>query len=145
MRRPLPCSAPIPASIRPRVTEYIPDEQGNLKAVKIVHLKPEKDEKTGRTNMVEIPGTEEELPCDILLIAAGFLGSQKYVSEAFGVELDGRSNVRTESGRYKTNVEKVFAAGDMHRGQSLVVWGVAEGRGAAREVDEYLMGYTELQ
>ena len=127
------------------VKEYIPDEQGNLKAVKIVHLKPEKDEKTGRTNMVEIPGTEEELPCDILLIAAGFLGSQKYVSEAFGVELDGRSNVRTESGHYKTNVEKVFAAGDMHRGQSLVVWGVAEGRGAAREVDEYLMGYTELQ
>ena len=127
------------------VKEYVPDEQGNLKAVKIVHLKPEKDEKTGRTNMVEIPGTEEELPCDILLIAAGFLGSQKYVSEAFGVELDGRSNVRTESGHYKTNVEKVFAAGDMHRGQSLVVWGVAEGRGAAREVDEYLMGYTELQ
>ena len=127
------------------VKEYIPDEQGNLKAVKIVHLKPEKDEKTGRTNMVEISGTEEELPCDILLIAAGFLGSQKYVSEAFGVELDGRSNVRTESGHYKTNVEKVFAAGDMHRGQSLVVWGVAEGRGAAREVDEYLMGYTELQ
>ena len=127
------------------VKEYIPDEQGNLKAVKIVHLKPEKDEKTGRTNMVEIPGTEEELPCDILLIAAGFLGSQKYVSEAFGVELDGRSNIRTESGHYKTNVEKVFAAGDMHRGQSLVVWGVAEGRGAAREVDEYLMGYTELQ
>ena len=127
------------------VKEYIPDEQGNLKAVKIVHLKPEKDEKTGRTNMVEIPGTEEELSCDILLIAAGFLGSQKYVSEAFGVELDGRSNVRTESGHYKTNVEKVFAAGDMHRGQSLVVWGVAEGRGAAREVDEYLMGYTELQ
>ena len=126
------------------VKEYIPDEQGNLKAVKIVHLKPEKDKKTGRTNMVEIPGTEE-LPCDILLIAAGFLGSQKYVSEAFGVELDGRSNVRTESGHYKTNVEKVFAAGDMHRGQSLVVWGVAEGRGAAREVDEYLMGYTELQ
>ena len=127
------------------VKEFLPDEKGNLRAVKIVHLKPEVDPKTGRTNMVEIPGTEEELPCDILLIAAGFLGSQKYVSEAFGVELDGRTNVKTEAGSYRTNVEKVFTAGDMHRGQSLVVWGVAEGRGAAREVDEYLMGYTALQ
>ena len=57
--------------------------------------------------MVEIPGTEEELPCDILLIAAGFLGTQSYVAEAFGVELDGRTNVKTEPGRYKTNVEKL--------------------------------------
>lgn len=127
------------------VKEYIPDENGNLKAVKIVHLTPQADEKTGRTNMVEIPGSEEELPCDLLLIAAGFLGSQDYVAEAFGVERDGRTNVKTEAGHYKTNVEKVFTAGDMHRGQSLVVWGVAEGRGAAREVDEYLMGYTVLQ
>ena len=95
--------------------------------------------------MVEIPGTEEELPCDILLIAAGFLGTQSYVAEAFGVELDGRTNVKTEPGRYKTNVEKVFTAGDMHRGQSLVVWGVAEGRAAAQEVDEYLMGYSALR
>ena len=95
--------------------------------------------------MVEIPGTEEELPCDILLIAAGFLGAQSYVAEAFGVELDGRTNVKTEPGRYKTNVEKVFTAGDMHRGQSLVVWGVAEGRAAAQEVDEYLMGYSALR
>ena len=126
------------------VKEYLPDEQGNLRAVKIVHLKPEKDAKTGRMNMVEIPGTEEELPCQLLLIAAGFLGSQKYVSEAFGVELNGRTNVQTEDGHFKTNVEKVFTAGDMHRGQSLVVWGVAEGRAAAREVDEYLMGYTSL-
>ncbi len=126
------------------VKEYIPDEQGALKAVKIVHLTPEFDPATGRTNMVEIPGSEEEIPCELLLIAAGFLGSQPYVSEAFGVELDGRTNVKTAPGHHKTNIDKVFTAGDMHRGQSLVVWGVAEGRAAAREVDEYLMGYTML-
>ena len=76
--------------------------------------------------MVEIPGTEEELPCELLLIAAGFLGPQEYVSEAFGVELDRpqpTSEPRPDS--YETNVPKVFAAGDMHRGQSLVVWAMA--------------------
>ena len=134
-----------PRRYQTTVKEFLPDEQGNLRAVKIVHLKPEADPKTGRTSMVEIPGTEEELPCDILLIAAGFLGTQSYVAEAFGVELDGRTNVKTAPGHYKTNVEKVFTAGDMHRGQSLVVWGVAEGRAAAQEVDEYLMGYSALQ
>ena len=134
-----------PRRYQTTVKEYIPDETGALRVVKIVHLTPEVDPKTGRTNMVEIPGSEEELPCDLLLIAAGFLGSQPYVSEAFGVELDGRTNVKTPEGSYRTNVEKVFAAGDMRRGQSLVVWGVAEGRAAAREVDEYLMGYTVLQ
>ena len=125
--------------------EFVKDKNGKLKAVKIVKLSWEKDPATGRTVMEEGPGTEKTIPCELLLIAAGFLGSQKYVSEAFGVELDGRTNVKTEAGHYRTNVEKVFAAGDMHRGQSLVVWGVAEGRGAAREVDEYLMGYTVLQ
>ena len=126
------------------VKEYIPDENGNLKAVKIVHLEPKPDPKTGRTNMVEIPGTEEEIPCELLLIATGFLGPQSYVPKAFGVETDARSNVKTAPNHYKTNVDKVFVAGDMHRGQSLVVWGVAEGRGCAAEVDEYLMGYTSL-
>jgi glutamate synthase (NADPH/NADH) small chain len=126
------------------VKEYLADEAGNLRAVKIVHLEPQKDEKTGRTNMVEVPGSEEELPCELLLIAAGFLGPESYVPEAFGVETDGRSNVNTLVGHYATNVEKVFVAGDMHRGQSLVVWGVAEGRACAAEVDAYLMGYTSL-
>ncbi len=126
------------------VKEYLPDEKGNLKAVKIVHLEPRVDDKTGRMNMVEIPGSEEELPCELLLIAAGFLGPQAYVPEAFGVKTNARSNVETEEGHYRTNAEKVFVAGDMHRGQSLVVWGVAEGRACAAEVDEYLMGYTSL-
>ena len=78
------------------------------------------------------------------MIAAGFLGSQPYVADAFGVELDGRSNVATEGGSHQTNVERVFAAGDMRRGQSLVVWAIREGREVAKEVDLSLMGYTNL-
>lgn len=94
--------------------------------------------------MTEIPETEKVLPCDLLLIAYGFEGCQSYVPEAFGVEIDDRPVVLTQENHYQTNVEQVFTAGDMHRGQSLVVWCVAEGRAVAREVDEYLMGYTCL-
>ncbi|MCC8128491.1 MAG: glutamate synthase subunit beta [Clostridiales bacterium] len=126
------------------VKEFHADENGDLCAVTIVHLESKTDEKTGRRTMVPVEGSEETLPCQLLLIAAGFLGSQKYVTDAFGVELNPRTNVKTEDGKYKTSVDKVFVAGDMHRGQSLVVWGVAEGRGCARDVDEYLMGYTFL-
>ena len=81
---------------------------------------------------------------DLVLIAAGFLGTQNYVSDAFGVELNERTNVKTAPGGHATTVDKVFTAGDMHRGQSLVVWAIREGRDAAKEVDEYLMGYTNL-
>lgn len=91
-----------------------------------------------------VPGTEETRPCQLLLIAAGFLGPRKEVPEAFGLELTERSNVKTPAGSYFTGVPKVFAAGDMRRGQSLVVWAIQEGRAAAREVDEFLMGYTGL-
>ena len=79
------------------------------------------------------------------MIAAGFLGSEAYVTDAFGVACTPRTNVATEADHYKTNVEKVFTAGDMHRGQSLVVWAIREGREAAKEVDQYLMGYTKLR
>ena len=79
-----------------------------------------------------------------LLIAAGFLGAEDYVPEAFGVKETNRSVIETAEGSYKTSVPGVFTAGDMHRGQSLVVWGIVEGRGAAKEVDEYLMGYSAL-
>ena len=95
--------------------------------------------------MAEVPGSEEELPCQLLLIAAGFLGPEDYAADAFGVDRDGRSNVATVPDVYSTGVEKVFAAGDMCRGQSLVVWAIAEGRAAAREVDRYLMGYSGLE
>lgn len=92
--------------------------------------------------MSQIPGSEEELKCDLLLIAAGFLGPKAYVPEAFGAELDARDNIKTTD--YKTNVEKLFAAGDARRGQSLVVHAINEGRLAAREIDKFLMGYTNL-
>jgi glutamate synthase (NADPH/NADH) small chain len=125
------------------IKECKADSEGNLQSVIAVHLEPKIE--NGRMSMVEIPGSEEELPCQLLLIAAGFLGPEDYVPEAFEVNRDGRSNVATTPGGYATGVEKVFAAGDMRRGQSLVVWGIAEGRAVAREVDQYLMGYTNLR
>ena len=126
------------------VKEFKKNKDGKLCSVVTVKLEPKKDEKTGRMNMVPVEGSEKELPADLVLIAAGFLGSQKYVADAFGVALNARTNVDTKSGSYKTNVDKVFAAGDMHRGQSLVVWAIREGREAAKEVDVSLMGYTNL-
>ena len=120
------------------------DKDGKVCAVVTVKLEPKKDEKTGRMNMVPVAGSEKELPADLVLIAAGFLGSQKYVTDAFGVEVNARTNVATAPDSYKTNVDKVFVTGDMHRGQSLVVWAVREGREVAKEVDFSLMGYTNL-
>lgn len=117
------------------VTALLSDEKNRLRGVKTVRL---------GGDLKSLPGTEEELPCDLLLIAAGFLGPQAYVPRAFGVETGARSNVKTVPESYATNVENVFAAGDMRRGQSLVVWAIREGRGAAREIDQSLMGYTNL-
>lgn len=94
--------------------------------------------------MVPVEGSEKKLPADIVLIAAGFLGTENYIAKAFGVELNQRTNVKTEQNKYATNVKNVFVAGDMHRGQSLVVWAIREGREAAKEVDESLMGYSYL-
>ena len=126
------------------VKEFIKDKKGNVKQAVLVKLKSEKDPKSGRMMMVPIEGSESKVPCDLVLIAAGFLGSQKYVTDAFGVEVDGRTNVKTEAGQYASNVPNVFAAGDMHRGQSLVVWAIHEGREAAKAVDAALMGYSYL-
>ncbi len=126
------------------VKEFIKDKDGNVVKAKCIKLEWKKDDKTGRMNMSEIKDSEYEIPCDIVLIAAGFLGSQDYVAKAFGVELNERTNVKTDAGCYATNVPKVFTAGDMHRGQSLVVWAIREGREAAREVDTALMGYSNL-
>lgn len=126
------------------VKEFIKDENGDLTAIKTVKLEFVTDEETGRKVPKEIAGSEELLPCELCLIAAGFLGCQSYVAEAFGVELDQRTNVKTETGSHATNIPKVFTAGDMHIGQSLVVRAIREGRDAAAEVDRYLMGYTNL-
>lgn len=131
-----------PRRYQATVKECRTDKTGALCSIVTVRL--EAKEQDGRRIMAEIPGSEQELPCQLLLIAAGFLGPEDYAADAFGVDRDSRSNVATAAGRYSTGVDKVFAAGDMRRGQSLVVWAIAEGRAAAREVDQYLMGYSGL-
>jgi glutamate synthase (NADPH/NADH) small chain len=126
------------------VKEFITNKKGEVTKAVLVKLESKKDEKSGRMMMVPIEGSEWTVKADLVLIAAGFLGSQKYVTDAFKVDLNPRTNVATAANHYATSVPKVFTAGDMHRGQSLVVWAIREGREAAREVDEYLMGYTNL-
>ena len=127
------------------ITEFIKNKKGELKGVKIVSLEPKKDPKSGRMNMVPVDGTEKELKADMVLIAAGFLGSEAYIRDTFGVECNERTNVKTANGSYQTSKARVFTAGDMHRGQSLVVWAMAEGRAVAKAVDESLMGYSNLE
>ena len=126
------------------IKEVVPNRKGDIKAVKTVKLEFERDPETGRMIPHEVEGSEETLPCDLLLIAAGFTGCEAYTPGAFHVECGPRNTVQTSAGSYATGVEKVFTAGDMHRGQSLVVWAIAEGRSCAVEVDRYLMGYTNL-
>jgi glutamate synthase (NADPH/NADH) small chain len=126
------------------VKEFLKDENGNLRAAVLQNLTPEKDSATGRMNMKPVEGSEREVPAELVLIAAGFLGSESYVTVAFGVETDRRTNVATQSGTHRTNVEKIFTAGDMHSGQSLVVRAIRDGRDCAREVDEALIGYSNL-
>ena len=126
------------------VKEFKKDKKGKLCKVVTIQLKSKVDEATGRRMMVPVEGTEKELPCELVLIAAGFLGTQKYLTDAFGVEVNQRTNIKTDDGRFATNVIGVFAAGDCHTGQSLVVKAIRQGRDCAREVDKYLMGYTNL-
>lgn len=126
------------------VKEFIKNKKGELEKLVLIQLESRKDENTGRMMMAPIEGSEQTVKADIVLIAAGFLGAQKYVADAFKVELNERTNVATGEGKYATNVPNIFTAGDMHRGQSLVVWAIREGREAAREVDISLMGYSNL-
>ena len=123
------------------VKEFLKDDAGNLTGAVISYLKPERDPETGRTRMVPT-GEEFTYDCQLAFIAAGFVGCEDYVAEAFGVERNARGNVADHG--FRTNVDKVFVCGDMRRGQSLVVWGLREGRDCAAEVDRYLMGYTNL-
>ena len=120
------------------VKECITDKRGKLKQIRTVRGYFEKGAWT------EEPGSEQLLPCDLLLIAAGFTGCERYTAEAFAVPRSSRGTVQTAPGSYATSVPGIFTAGDMHRGQSLVVWAIAEGRGCAAEVDKYLMSYTPL-
>ena len=122
-------------------TKTLIGEGGKVKALKAVKL----DWTSGRP--VEVPGSEFELPADLVLLAMGFTAPVASVLEAFGVEKDARGNVRAETegaSAYRTSVDKLFTAGDMRRGQSLVVWAIREGRQCARAVDQFLMGSSEL-
>ncbi|PSR16560.1 glutamate synthase [filamentous cyanobacterium CCP3] len=124
-------------------TKFEGDEQGNVKAVHTVQIQWGKDE-NGRFVPQNVPGTEKVIPAQLVLLAMGFLGPEQPLIDALGLEKDGRSNVKAEHEQYTTSIPGVFAAGDCRRGQSLVVWAINEGRGAARECDRYLMGTTEL-
>ena len=121
---------------------FIGDSDGNLKSLLIHDI--EWKEQDGRYTPAEVPGSEREIPCQLALLAMGFLGPEDYIAEELNLERDGRSNIQAEFGKFATSVEGVFTAGDMRRGQSLVVWAINEGRAAARECDRYLMGTTKL-
>ena len=126
---------------------FVDDGKGSVRALVAARVDWQKDPMTGQMKMIEVPGSEFELPADLVLLAMGFVSPVAPVLEAFGVEKDARGNARASTdgkGCYRTSVEKVFAAGDMRRGQSLVVWAIREGRQCARAVDEYLMGASTL-
>ena len=118
------------------IKELIRNKKNELTGVTTVKVRFE------NRRMTEVEGTEKTIKCDLLLVAAGFTGCQQYTTDAFGVTLGPRHTVATQADCYATNIPKVFTAGDMHRGQSLVVWAIHEGRCAARAVDEFLMGYS---
>ena len=119
--------------------KFTGDSSGNLEAVHTISVEWQKDA-SGRFVPREIPGTEKVHPAQLVLLAMGFLGPEDTVLKSLGIEQDSRTNVKAEYGYFSTNVKGVFAAGDMRRGQSLVVWAINEGRAAARECDKYLMG-----
>jgi glutamate synthase (NADPH/NADH) small chain len=121
--------------------EFITDENNRLKAVKTVQVEW-KFSPGQRPQLLEIAGTEKVWPCELALLALGFTGPETILSEQLGIELDERTNYKAL--RYHTNKSNIFTAGDMRRGQSLVVWAISEGREAAREVDLYLMGESNL-
>ncbi len=126
--------------------EFLGDENGNLRALKVTDVSWETDVMGRPMKFAEVEGSERELPCQAVFLAMGFLHPQHTgMIEQAGVALDERKNVKAAEGAYRTNVSKVFACGDMRRGQSLVVWAISEGREAARKVDEFLMGHTMLE
>jgi glutamate synthase (NADPH/NADH) small chain len=119
--------------------EFVTDKDGNLTALKTVEV--EWIYKTGeRPQLKEVAGTEKTWPCELVLLALGFTGPEKTLSDQLGIETDFRGNYKASETDYQTNIPHIFTAGDMRRGQSLIVWAISEGREAARKVDEYLMG-----
>lgn len=122
---------------------FLSGPDGNLNGVEITNIRWEKDAQ-GRFVPNEVEGTTRVIPAELVLLALGFLGPEDQLIESLGIERDPRSNAKAEHEKYTTNIPNVFAAGDCRRGQSLVVWAINEGRGAAREVDRHLMGATQL-
>lgn len=126
--------------------EFIGDKNGNLKALKIVELEWKFTEDGRPSEFVEVKNSEKEIPCELALLAMGFLYPQKEgVVNELEVELDERGNIKATEKNYQTNIPKIFTAGDARRGQSLVVWAISEGRECARKVDEFLMGSSVLE
>ena len=123
--------------------EFIDDGQGNVAGIKTVGVEWTKNDQGG-WEMSEVPGSEKEWPAQRIFLAMGFLGPEQYLVDSLGLETDGRSNYKAEHGRFATSIEGVFAAGDCRRGQSLVVWAINEGRGAARAIDIFLEGSSTL-
>jgi glutamate synthase (NADPH/NADH) small chain len=123
---------------------FLGDKQGQVQALETVEVCWTTSNGNGRPSLQELPGTEQIWPAQLVLLAMGFLGPESQLLEQLRVERDNRSNIGADYGEFATNVEGVFAAGDGRRGQSLVVWAINEGRGAARECDRYLMGATNL-
>ena len=125
--------------------EFIGDADGNLTGLKIAEMGWVTAPDSKLPKYQELPGTERVIPCELTLLAMGFLHPQHSgMLNDLGVEYDERGNIKS-NGKYQTNVDKVFTAGDMRRGQSLVVWAISEGREAARNVDIFLMGTTSLE
>lgn len=125
-----------------QTTKFVGDERGQVKELHTVRIEWVRD--NGRFTLREVAGSEQVFPAQLVLLAMGFLGPENQLLDKLGVEKDPRSNAKADYGRFQTSVPSVFAAGDMRRGQSLVVWAINEGRGAARECDRYLMGETIL-
>ncbi|MAQ90998.1 MAG: glutamate synthase subunit beta [Pirellulaceae bacterium] len=125
--------------------EFIADDNGNVKAIKVAQVDWSKPVENGPP-FSRVEGSEKIIEADLVLLAMGFLGPEQYILDAFGegVETDPRSNYKADHGEFKTSVDGLFAAGDCRRGQSLVVWAINEGRGAARAIDGYLVGQSTL-
>ena len=123
--------------------EFLTDDEGNLRGIKTVQVAWTKGS-DGGWNMEEVAGSEKEWPAQLILLAMGFLGPEQYLARALDMEVDPRSNFEAQHGKFATNIDGVFAAGDCRRGQSLVVWAINEGRGAARAIDIYLQGTSNL-
>lgn len=123
--------------------EFVSDADGNVKGINTVRVEWQKDE-NGRWNMKEVPGSEQFFEADLVLLSMGFLGPEEALVKQLSLKQDGRTNIETPKGKYSTSAPGVFAAGDCRRGQSLIVWGINEGRQCAREVDLFLTGSTYL-